>query len=57
MQKSEKKSQTILVLKFTLQQCGKNIIIDFIGNKVLGEHFHYATSNLSKILKRFNSAI
>ncbi|GET03399.1 highly derived D5-like helicase-primase [Rhizophagus clarus] len=57
VQKPEKKPRSILVLKSTLQQCGKNIITDFIGDKVLGEHLHYATSDLEKILGRFNSAI
>ncbi len=57
VQKPEKKPQTILVLKFTLQQCGKNIITDFIGDKVLRQHLHFATSDLEKILGRFNSAI
>ncbi|PKC03975.1 hypothetical protein RhiirA5_379754 [Rhizophagus irregularis] len=57
VQKPEKKSRSILVLKSTLQQCGKNIITDFIGDKVLGEHLYYTTSDLEKILKRFNSAI
>ncbi|GES78690.1 highly derived D5-like helicase-primase [Rhizophagus clarus] len=57
VQKPEKKPRSILVLKSTLQQCGKNIITDFIGNKVLGEHLHYATSDLEKILGRFNSVI
>jgi len=51
------KLQTILVLKFTLQQCGKNIIIDFIGDKVLGSHLHFITSDLEKILRHFNSTI
>ena len=57
MQKPEKKPWTILVLKSTFQQCGKNIITDFIGDKVLGSHLHFATSDLEKILGRFNSAI
>ncbi|PKK57454.1 hypothetical protein RhiirC2_721219 [Rhizophagus irregularis] len=57
VQKPEKKPRTILVLKSTLQQCGKNIITDFIGDKVLGSHLHFATSDLEKILGRFNSAI
>ena len=57
VQKSEKKPRTILVLKSTLQQCKKNIITDFIGDKVIGEHLHYAISDLSKILGHFNSAI
>ncbi|CAI2191879.1 8323_t:CDS:2, partial [Funneliformis geosporum] len=39
-------------LKSTLQQCGKNIITDFIGDKVLGPHLHFATSDLEKILER-----
>src|SRR6266496_1906195 len=34
-----------------------NIITDFIGDKVLGSHLHFATSDLEKILGRFNSAI
>ncbi|CAI2196555.1 3440_t:CDS:1, partial [Funneliformis geosporum] len=57
VQKPEKKPCPILVLKSMLQQCGKNIITDFIGNKVLGPHLHFATSDLGKILRRFNSAI
>ncbi|CAI2187338.1 4127_t:CDS:2, partial [Funneliformis geosporum] len=57
VQKPEEKPRTIIVLKSTLQQCGKNIITDFIGDKVLGRHLHYATSDLEKILGRFNSAI
>ena len=57
MQKPAEKPRTILVLKSTLQQCGKNIIMDFIGDKVLGEHLHFAISDLEKILGRFNSTI
>ncbi|GES83069.1 highly derived D5-like helicase-primase [Rhizophagus clarus] len=57
VQKPEKKPRTILVLKSTLQQCEKNIITDFIGDKVLGEHLHYAGSDLEKMLERFNSVI
>ena len=57
VQKPEEKPRTILVLKSTLQQCGKNIITDFIGDKVLGRYLHYATLDLEKILRRFNSAI
>src|SRR3954468_416979 len=57
MQKPEKKPRTILVLKSTLQQCEKNIITDFIGDKVLGSHLHFTTSDLEKILGHFNSAI
>ena len=57
VQKPEEKPRTILVLKSTLQQCGKNIITDFIGDKVLGSHLHFATSDLEKILGQFNSTI
>ena len=57
VQKPAEKPRTILVLKSTLQQCGKNIITDFIGDKVLGEHLHFATSDLEKILGRFNSPL
>ena len=31
--------------------------MDFIGDKVLGEHLHFATSDLEKILGRFNSPL
>src|SRR6266542_3992452 len=57
MQKLEKKPRSILVLKSILQQCEKNIITDFIGDKVLGKHLHYATSDLKKILGHFNSPL
>ncbi|PKK57732.1 hypothetical protein RhiirC2_721030 [Rhizophagus irregularis] len=57
VQKPEKKPRSILVLKSTLQQCGKNIITDFIGDKVLGPHLHFATSDLEKILGKFNSPL
>ncbi|CAG8545002.1 4860_t:CDS:2 [Cetraspora pellucida] len=51
------KPHSICVLKSTLQQCEKNIIIDFIGNKVLGPKLYYATSDLGKIFGKFNSHI
>uniref|UniRef100_U9UAF5 NrS-1 polymerase-like helicase domain-containing protein n=1 Tax=Rhizophagus irregularis (strain DAOM 181602 / DAOM 197198 / MUCL 43194) TaxID=747089 RepID=U9UAF5_RHIID len=35
VQKPENKPRTILVLKSTLQQCGKNIITDFIARKLI----------------------
>ena len=57
VQRPEKKPRSILVLKSALQQCGKNIITDFIGDKVLGPNLHYATSDLGKILGKFNSLI
>ncbi|CAG8499115.1 16872_t:CDS:2 [Cetraspora pellucida] len=46
----ENKPRTILVLKSTLQQCGKNIITDFIDDKVLGSHLYFTMSDLEKIL-------
>ncbi|CAG8499993.1 17905_t:CDS:2 [Cetraspora pellucida] len=51
------KPRSILVLKSTLQQCEKNIITDFIDDKVLGPNLYYATSDLGKILEKFNSII
>ncbi|CAG8524825.1 22720_t:CDS:2 [Cetraspora pellucida] len=57
VQRPENKPQTILVLKSTLQQCRKNIITNFIGDKVLGSYLYFATSDLEKILGCFNSAI
>ncbi|CAI2184912.1 660_t:CDS:2 [Funneliformis geosporum] len=46
-----------IILKSTLQQCRKNIITDFIDDKVLGQHLHYATSDLEKILRCFNNPL
>lgn len=46
-----------LSTKIYIQQCGKNIITDFIGDKVLGSHLHFTMSDLEKILGCFNSAI
>ncbi|PKY56851.1 hypothetical protein RhiirA4_477442 [Rhizophagus irregularis] len=57
VQKPNKKPHSILVLKSALQQCGKNIISDFIGDKVLGPNHHFATSDLGKILGKFNSPL
>ena len=57
VQKPNIKPRSILVLKSVLQQCGKNIIVDFIGDKVLGPNLHFATSDLSKILGKFNSPL
>ncbi|PKC05000.1 hypothetical protein RhiirA5_378966 [Rhizophagus irregularis] len=57
VQKPNNKSCSILVLKSALQQCGKNIITDFIGDKVLGPHFHFAISDLGKILGKFNNPL
>ena len=31
--------------------------MDFIGDKVLGPHLHFATSDLGKILGKFNSPL
>ncbi|RHZ54551.1 hypothetical protein Glove_426g27 [Diversispora epigaea] len=56
VQQPSKKPGTIQVLR-SLPECGKNILIDFIGKKVLGSELFYATSDLGKILGRFNSCI
>ena len=56
MQYLTKKPENILVLR-SLLSCEKNILIDFIGKKVFGPELFYGTSDLGKILGRFNSAI
>ena len=56
MQYPAKKPGTILVL-YSLLGCEKNILIDFIKKKVFGPELFYGTSDLGKILGRFNSAI
>ncbi|CAB4418754.1 unnamed protein product [Rhizophagus irregularis] len=57
VQKPDEKPRTILVLKSALQQCGKNIITDFIGKKVLGPLLYFGTSDLEKVLGKFNSPL
>ena len=42
-----KKPGLIKVLR-SLPGCGKNILIDFLGKKVLGPELFYATSDLGK---------
>ena len=39
------------------QQYRKNIIANFIKDKILRLHFYFATSDLKKILKCFNNII
>src|SRR5437773_106193 len=36
---------------------GKNILTDFIGKEVLGSELFFVTSDLGKVLGRFNSCI
>ncbi|CAI2198386.1 19928_t:CDS:1, partial [Funneliformis geosporum] len=47
---------TILVLR-SPPHCGKNIITDFIRKSLFGLELVYSTSDLGKILGKFNSAI
>jgi len=51
-----KKSSTIQILHF-LSDCRKNILINFIDKKVFSSELFYVTSDLRKILRRFNSYI
>ena len=52
----KKKPGTVLVLR-SPPRSGKNILTDFIGKEVLGQELFFASSNLGKILGRFNSCI
>ena len=56
LQKPAKKPGVIPVLR-SLPGCEKNILIDFLGKKVFSAELFYATSDLGKILGRFNSCI
>ncbi|GBC40919.2 uncharacterized protein OCT59_029341 [Rhizophagus irregularis] len=47
---------TILVLR-SPPRCGKNIITDFVRKSLFGPELVYSTSDLGKILGKFNSAI
>ena len=57
VKKPAMKPHSILGLKSVQHQFGKNIIVDFIRDKVLGPHLHFATSDLGKILGKFNSPL
>ncbi|GES94710.1 highly derived D5-like helicase-primase [Rhizophagus clarus] len=48
--------ETILVLR-SPSRCGKNIITDFVRKSLFGPELVYSTSDLGKILGKFNSAI
>jgi len=56
VQYSDKKPGTVLVLHSP--PCSeKNILTDFIKKEVLGPELFFATSDLGKVLERFNSCI
>ena len=56
VQHPNKKPGTVLVLH-SLSRSGKNILTDFIGKEVLEPELFFATSDLRKVLGRFNSCI
>ena len=56
VQYPEKKPGTVLVLR-SPPRSGKNILTDFIGKEVLGSELFFASSDLGRILGRFNSCI
>ena len=53
---SNKKAWNYFSVMFS-SELWKNILIDFIGKKVFSLELFYGTSDLGKILGRFNSAI
>src|SRR2546429_1610966 len=56
VQYPDKKPGTVLVLHL-FSRSEKNILTDFIGKKVLGLELFLETSDLEKVLRRFNSCI
>ncbi|CAG8549884.1 16032_t:CDS:2, partial [Cetraspora pellucida] len=56
VQYPDKKPGTVLVLR-SPPRSGKNILTDFIGKEVLGQELFFASSDLGKVLGRFNSCI
>src|SRR6201992_4146811 len=55
VQRPNKKLGTALVLKSIIQGAGKNIIVDYFKEYVLGQPFCTSTSNIEDILGKFNA--
>ncbi|MEM3063557.1 MAG: DUF5906 domain-containing protein [Nitrososphaerota archaeon] len=53
-QRNESKTGVAIILH-SPPGCGKSIIVDFIGNKVLGEKYYTKVNSWDKLLQRFNS--
>lgn len=49
-------SRTAPIIK-SAQGCGKNILLDFIGDKILGEKYYYSSSRAEDFFGRFNTVL
>ena len=56
VQKPDKKPGTAILMR-SPPRCGKNMIIDFIGEKVLGRENFFSTTRLHDVMGRFNGII
>ena len=56
IQKPDQKPGTAILLR-SPPRCGKNILTDFIGEKVLGRENFFSTTRLHDVMGRFNGAI
>ena len=56
VQKPDKKPGTALLMR-SPPRCGKNILTDFIGEKVLGRENFFSTTRLHDVMGRFNGII
>lgn len=55
VQKPNIKTDTALIIKSTEQGAGKGIIVDFLGDHVIGSKYYYYTENVEKLFDKFNS--
>jgi phage/plasmid-associated DNA primase len=56
VQKPDQKPGTAILMR-SPPRCGKNILTDFIGEKVLGRENFFSTTRLHDVMGRFNGAI
>lgn len=49
-------SRTAPIIK-SVQGCGKNILLDFIGQKILGDKYFYSSSRTEDFFGRFNTVL
>lgn len=55
VQKPHIKADTAVIIKSSEQGAGKGIIVDFLGDKVIGSKYYYYTENVGKLFDKFNS--
>ncbi|CAB4443500.1 unnamed protein product [Rhizophagus irregularis] len=56
VQNPDKKPGTAIIMR-SPPRCGKNILTDFIGERILGRENFFSTTRLEDVMGRFNAAV